>query len=175
MKNLFLLIFFILISFEIHAQNWRPNFAIPLGSESMATSNNQKLNEYLEQHVPWHRPGNCESELSVFTFRVNSRGGIDSMDVDGNLNKDVAAQIVKNIYKTEGKWKIPDNTKAGDKCWFVYPFFLFGNISPCTDEKRAAFYQLLSLYHIYSGSFDIADNRGRVILAPNSFAKLSEK
>lgn len=91
------------------------------------------------------------------------------------MNKEVYAQIIKNIYKTEGKWKIPNNSMAGDNCWFVYPFFLFGNYRPCSKASEVAYRQVYYLYEAYSSLADTQDEMGRAIISPNRFTKLSEK
>lgn len=174
MKSLVMLILIYFVNSEIHAQKWRPDFALPLGGEILMNMQKQKLGDYLN-YIPDHKPGSCEAELSVFYFRVNSRGKIDSLRVDGNLSSLVSAQIIKNIYKTEGKWRIPNDTKDGDTCWFVYPFFLFGSYGPCSGSKEISFRQTYSLYEIYSNLTDTQDQMGRVIISPNSYAKSTEK
>ncbi|MBE9462642.1 hypothetical protein ACFP1I_09610 [Dyadobacter subterraneus] len=175
MKSLLVFMMIYFGSREIRAQNWHPEFSLPLGSELLSNINIQNLSSYLERNLPWHRPGSCEVEFSVFHFRVNSEGKIDSIRTEGNLSKEVSAQIIKNIYKTEGKWKIPDHSKPGDKCWFVYPYFLFGNYRPCQNTNKTSYQQMYILYHIYSETADTRDSMGRVILSPNRFAKLDEK
>ena len=175
MKKLLVLILIFSINTETNAQKWQPDFLLPLGPEILLNINNQKLSGFLNMNIPWHRPVNCAAELSVFYFRVNSIGKVDSIHVEGNLNKVVSAQIIKNIYKTEGKWRIPNNSKASDNCWFVYPYFLFGNSRPCSESGEVAYRHVYNLYISYDNLADTQDQVGRVIISPNENAKLSEK
>lgn len=111
MKKLILLILIYFICINIHAQSWRPVFSLPMDAELLQNINNQNLNEYLDRNISWRHPGNCEAKTAVFYFRVTSQGKIDSIRIEGNLNKDVSSQVVKNIYKTEGKWKMPKDSR----------------------------------------------------------------
>jgi len=157
-----------------YAQKWKPDFLLPLSPES-ARLNNVDLASYLQSDFDAHRyEQNCVAELSLFYFRVNYEGKIDSVYSNGTLNKEAVTAVYKNIYKTQGKWKIPTGTSPIDNCWFVYPYFLFGNMSDCK-ENQEILYSMHSLYQFLSASKTHEDWKGRVVLPPNPHANLSYK
>lgn len=68
----------------------------------------------------------CSTNWQIFYFRVNSERKIDSLRYEGTLEEKIIDQIKKNIYSTNGHWRIPKSTKSNEVYWFIYPYFDFG-------------------------------------------------
>lgn len=81
---------------------------------------------YLERTIVRNENNRCSTNWEVFYFRVNSRGRVDSLHHSGTLEKNVVDEIVKNIYSTNGHWRVPKSARPGEGYWFIYPYFDFG-------------------------------------------------
>lgn len=80
---------------------------------------------FLERNIS--RSNNkCSTNWQIFYFRVNSKGKIDSLRHEGTLEKNSIDRMMKNIYSTNGHWRIPKSTKSNEVYWFIYPYFDFG-------------------------------------------------
>ncbi|MFD1140878.1 hypothetical protein ACFQ4C_07155 [Larkinella insperata] len=126
---------------------WEPNFVL-LDVKAL-TAGLGYLPNYLGQNVR-EKMDDCRAESAMFHFRVNSQGKVDSIRIEGNLRPDYQQTIVDNIRSTEGKWQLPSNTKPGDECWFIYPFFLFGYTYDCPKETAELYKTQQANYTVFS-------------------------
>ncbi|GAB3168560.1 hypothetical protein GCM10027291_17410 [Telluribacter humicola] len=163
------------LSIPSYAQNWRPDFRIPLGPEAIWLQYYNELSHFWAKGTDVGTVDRCKIQVSMFYFRVNSQGEIDSIYTQGNLNRSATEAVYKNIYETEGKWVLPKDTKSTDSCWFIYPFFAFGSSRSCSDELLADRYPLSLLYQQLSVLKSTEDQRGRVLLHPSPYSMFAEK
>lgn len=120
----------LVVSFGCLAQHWeKPPARFYIYDIDKTTGEKMDLYSYLDKNVPGPEGNNCMATWKIFYFRVTGKGKIDSLFHEGTLREAVTAQIVKNIYATEGHWKIPKGAKATEKLWFVYPYFDLGTKS----------------------------------------------
>lgn len=175
--KILLCVTFALVAWGANGQaKWMPEFQLPLAGETAASSKDLTISEYLAKGVPFSaKESECTVELSIFSFRVNSGGIVDSIYVEGNLDRDAVDVIKKNIRSTSNKWKIPKTTSPRSECWFVYPYFDAGKSSGCSKTALTYRNQLIQLVRMYSESKPTADRFGRVILPPNEVMLLSNK
>ncbi len=167
-KIIILITFIITTSTGSKGQHWKPEFKIPLDSKSIHTQISD-LNDYLQFGFPLVA-NNCASRLSLFNFRVNSLGQVDSVYSEGNFRTDENALIIKNIKTTSGNWILPKNTKISDNCWFVYPCYIVGEITQhCRDVESHVQSILMLRATLAKVSFQF-DNLGRYILPPNKYS-----
>ncbi|WP_460640375.1 hypothetical protein [Larkinella harenae] len=124
---------------------WEPKFVL-LDVKAL-TAGLGYLPNYLGQNVR-DKMDDCRAESAMFHFRVNSQGKVDSIRIEGNLRPEYQQTIADNIRNTEGKWQLPSNTKPGDVCWFIYPFFLFGYTYDCPKETA-------ELYEIQQANYNV--------------------
>ncbi len=119
------------------AQNkeWIPKFMTNNSvREQMMASKPKSLTAFLGYAIQSEKyiiPG-CETQLGEFKFRVNSKGEVDTITFTGNLQKDLVLKITNNIKDTKNYWQIPEHSRSGDHCWFIFPFFAF------LEEKSSA-------------------------------------
>lgn len=79
---------------------------------------------FLTRNIPGEN--DCKTTWGVFYFRVTGDKVVDSLYYAGTLNKSMNDQVIKNIYSTQGHWKVPAGTRNTRKYWFVYSYFSFG-------------------------------------------------
>ncbi|WP_254561394.1 hypothetical protein [Dyadobacter diqingensis] len=84
------------------------------------------LFSFLKKNIPGSEENSCRATWGVFYFRVTGKGKIDTLYHEETLREEVTSQIIKNIYVSGKHWKIPKDTRATDKLWFVYPYFDLG-------------------------------------------------
>ncbi|MEA5404464.1 hypothetical protein VB776_16145 [Arcicella sp. DC2W] len=119
------------------------------------------INYLLMEDIPYPESTECKATWEIFYFRVNGNNKVDSIRHDGNLPSFVTKQIIKNIYATQGRWKIPVGTRKKDFCWFIYPYFRIpSDTQLCATEDikmlrdnvlRTAF-MVEGLKHFFQGS-----------------------
>lgn len=153
---------------------WIPELQLPLKGETAAYGKDLTISQYLAKEVPFKtKEDGCRAELSIFYFRVNSKGMVDSIYVEGNLDKVAVDVIKKNIRSTDNKWKVPRTTSRQSECWFVFPFFDAGRSKLCSEDLLRYRNQLIQVLEMYSGSRQTTDRMGRVLLPPNDIVLLS--
>lgn len=168
--------FMVLVSFSVKAQVWQPTFQIGLAPESAALSRYVTLSRYLSRNLDYGAGDHgCYLKMSIFYFRVNARGEVDSLYSKGGLNEKTTAQITSNIMATKGKWNVPQNSQPSEKCWFIYPVVDPGRSRSCSEQQRISRNALIELLMTYAGAEPTSDKHGRVILPPNDFPQFTEK
>lgn len=174
--NVRLLLFLVLVTSPGIAQTWQPSFQMGLNAEAAAWGKNVSLSRYLSRNAAYNYGDHgCYLKLSLFYFRVNGLGAVDSIYAKGSLNEDLVATIKTNILATEGKWKLPEKSQASDKCWFIFPFTDPGSPESCIGQQQLSRNALAELLLLYSMSEPTKDSHGRVMLPPNEFFQLSKK
>ncbi|GAA4432348.1 hypothetical protein GCM10023091_04290 [Ravibacter arvi] len=58
-------------------------------------------------------------ESGIVYFRVNGKGQVDSIRIDGFFKPEIQNWLRNNIESTNGKWTLPQGTKESDFCWFT--------------------------------------------------------
>lgn len=163
---------FVLLSHQGMSQRWLPEFRIRIGHRPV-TEMNMDLIEFLDQSHSFNKKG-CNTRMSVFYFRVNSKGQVDSLYSQGNFLEEETSLISKNILNTSGNWVLPANTSREDACWFIYPCFVFGELTGACSGDTANQNQLAILHKLlFSQAYEF-DKLGRYRLPPNNF-KISYK
>jgi hypothetical protein len=156
-------------------QPWQPSFQMGLNTEAAAWGENVIISRFLSRNANYNSGDHgCFLKISLFYFRVNSLGAVDSVYSNGSLNNNLVATIKANILATEGKWKIPKNTQPTDKCWFIYPVIDPGRSKSCPDQQMISRNALVELLALYSRAESTIDNHGRIMLPPNEFPQYSE-
>jgi len=93
---------------------------------------------FLDQAIPQPQTG-CTPVWDFFYFRVRATGKVDSLYHKGNLPTEVTSKIIANIYSTNGHWKTKKKADKIEFCWFVFPYFYYGN-NPydgnCTENEK---------------------------------------
>ena len=118
----------------------------------------------------------CISTCSVFYFRVNNKGIVDSIRFEGNLRKEVQQQIVKNIYATKGHWLISPSTRKNQKCWFMYPFFDLsdGPDDKCSESDKTTRKNLTAMIHELQQIKVFLDGQTQVVMIEPEFGLSTE-
>jgi hypothetical protein len=137
------LIFLILMMNGIaFAQHWEnPASRFFIWEVNKATGEREDLYTFLERDIPTE--SNCSTFWGTFFFRVTGTGKIDSLFHQGNLKQPVVSKVNKNIYSTQGHWKVPKGTKPADTYWFVFSYFDFGPYwydnpaSKCSESEKS--------------------------------------
>ncbi len=129
----------VLISQPCASQGW-PTSRYKIDEIDRKTGDKADLYSYLERTIVRSKNNKCSTNWQVFYFRVNSKGKVDSLHHEGTLEKNVIGEITKNIYSTNGHWRVPKSAKPSEKYWFVYPYFDFGTHfyldSDCPESDR---------------------------------------
>lgn len=169
-----LAVVFLFICTPKQVQPWLPEFRIRLGY-STVMDRNSTLNEFLQFEHPLVA-GDCDARMSVFYFRVNSKGIVDSLYSEVNFALREREVINKNILNTSRNWILPKSTTSGDKCWFVFPCFILGrNSKYCsTDHEYTAQLEEVRKKLLTNGSQGW-DAQGRYVLRPNIIGSMSRK
>lgn len=172
-KGFFSLIL-VLLTCHSHAQSWLPEFRLNFNYRRSAIFKGATLNEFLEYDVDTDISP-CQTRASIFHFRVNAKGVVDSIYHEGNLDTGVVNVIQENIQSTNGSWILPAKTKETDHCWFIFPFFVIGRPENCTKEQREQRQQIKILHKLLSGLKFRSDEQGRYLLAPNRWIEYDIK
>lgn len=138
-RSILLLNIFILISLTGTAQigtGWKvPRFYIL--DINKATGKGDDLFSYLEKDITEPEKNSCSATWGIFFFRITAKGKVDSLFHEGPLENTVTNQIIKNIYATNGHWKIPKETKVTEKLWFIFPYFYIGHgYNKCSEADK---------------------------------------
>lgn len=166
----------VMITCAANAQAWQPSFQVGLRAEAAAWGEDISLSKYLSRNADYNVGDHgCYFKISLFFFRVNGLGAIDSVYARGSLNEDLVASVTANILATQGKWKLPEKSQTSDKCWFIFPFIDLGRARSCQGMQRLSRNALTELLLIYADAEPTKDRRGRVMLPPNDFPQLSER
>ncbi len=153
------------------AQSWLPEFRANLGYERIVSR--AELHEYLAFLHP--SANSCEARMSVFYFRVNYKGMVDSLYSEGNFGPAEKEVISQNILKTNGNWVLPAATQKTDKCWFIFPCFTLGGLDQhCADDPKN-YKQLVILRNNLSQFAFQRDAKGRYLLPPNQYGFYSRR
>ncbi len=171
-----LLLFLVLVTAPGNAQVWQPTFQIGLNAEAAAWGEDISLSTYLSRNAAYNAGDHgCYLKISLFYFRVNGLGAIDSVYTSGNLNENLVATVTTNILATEGKWKLPEKSQVSDKCWFIFPFIDPGKSKSCLAQQQLSRNALEELLLLYSAAGPMKDRQGRVMLPPNAFPRFDQK
>lgn len=166
-------IVWILISNQVMSQGWLPEFRIRIDYKPV-TMLNTSLSDFLQQNHSLYVK-DCATRMTVFYFRINYKGMVDSVHYEGNFSEGERNLIIKNIRNTSGNWSLPTNTSRGNSCWFVYPCFILGQLNgSCADDpaNQRQFQILRSLLSSQAWTFD---KKGLYHLPPNTFSGMSTK
>lgn len=163
-----LLMFTLLISAHHAAsQTWLPKFRVSVNYRPVIMAN-ASLQEFLQYGHPWAAKG-CHTRMSVFYFRVNHLGKVDSLFSEGNFTKEEKEVISRNILATSDNWILPANTTSENFCWFLYPCFILGRlVGPCADDPQNQ-EQIKILRRLLSDHSEEFDKQGRYLLPPNDY------
>jgi len=112
-------------------------------------------------------PDSCNPRMSMFYFRINHLGLVDSLYSEGNFDTKEKEAINQNILKTNRNWILPNNTKDKDKCWFIYPCFIIGGLDNCDIRAQKKREELLVLRSLLFKKAAREDSLGRYLLPPN--------
>jgi hypothetical protein len=75
----------------------------------------------------------CRNNYGIFAFKINSRGKIEKLAYEGDLDSSIVRKIKLNIRKTEGKYIRPSKSNQESFHWFVLPFMSNGyHLGPYT-------------------------------------------
>lgn len=169
-------LFIYLTSVHVKAQVWQPTFQVGLTSETAAMQSNMTLSKYLSRNLDYGAGDHgCYLKISIFYFRVNAQGEVDSLYSTGGLTEKSTALITSNIIATKGKWNIPPNSRPSEKCWFIYPVVDPGRARSCSEQQQISRNALVKLLLTYAGAGPTRDKHGRIVLPPNDFPQFSEK
>ncbi len=172
-RKIMMSLVWILISSQVMSQGWLPEFRIRIDHKPI-TMIETSLNTFLQQNHSLYIKG-CNARMSVFYFRVNHKGVVDSLYSEGNFLKEEQNLIQKNILNTSGNWSLPANTSRGNSCWFVYPCFVMGQSDGACPDDPANQRQFEILRDLLSSQAWAFDQQGRYRLPPNSFSGMSMK
>ncbi len=150
-RSIFLFHVFVLASLAGTAQigtGWKvPRFYI--FKTDKATGSGQDLFSYLEKDIKEPENNNCSATWGVFFFRITADGKVDSLFHEGTLETTTSNQIIKNIYATNGHWKIPKETKVIEKLWFIFPYFHIGHgYNQCSEAEKVLIRNVMGLGEI---------------------------
>lgn len=171
-----LLLFLVLVTTPGSAQVWQPSFQIGLNTEAASWGKDVSLSTYLSRNAAYNAGDHgCYLKISLFYFRVNGLGAIDSLYSKGSLNENLVSTIKANILATKGKWRLPEKSRASDQCWFIFPFIDPGRSNSCLGQQQISLTALKELLWLYSYAEPTKDQRGRVMLPPNAFPPFDQK
>ena len=176
MRNVHCFVFVFLLSFignVGYAQTWLPEFRIRIGYNSILPKTTT-LNEFLTYDHPIVAE-NCQARMSVFYFKVNSKGMVDSLYSEGNFKEKEKDIILKNIKGTSGNWILPKTTRTEDYCWFVFPCFILGALDKYCPDDQQNFRQLVLLRGLLQNYSFSRDKHGRYLLPPNEYGFYSRR
>lgn len=163
-----LITFIVLLAISIPAksQRWRPEFQVPMDARTINTEMST-LNDFLDYGTPL-TGSDCQIRVSMFSFRVNYLGVVDSVYSEGTFFPEAIDAITRNIRSTSGHWVVPKGTKKGDSCWFLYPCFMIGAVrESCRDRLDIPQKSALLLHETLSRLAFQFDSGGRCILPAN--------
>lgn len=81
----------------------------------------------------------CRNNYGIFAFKINSRGKIEKLEYEGDLDSSIVRKIKLNIRKTEGNYTRPSKSNQESFHWFVLPFMSNGyHLGPytCANAER---------------------------------------
>jgi hypothetical protein len=81
----------------------------------------------------------CRNNYGIFIFKINSRGKIEKLAYEGDLDSSIVRKIKLNIRKTEGNYTRPSKSNQESFHWFVLPFMSNGyHLGPytCANAER---------------------------------------
>jgi hypothetical protein len=164
LRSTTMIISMIFLCYPSMSQSWLPEFRANLGIDRIVSRS--ELHEFLTFLHPSFSD-ECSARMSVFYFRVNYQGQVDSLYSEGNLKPAEKEGINQNILKTNGNWVIPPNTKKTDQCWFVFPCFIVGGLDKhCPDDQKNSRQLLILRNTLVEFAFQ-RDAKGRYLLPPN--------
>lgn len=166
-RKVLLMFMLLILTHYARSQTWLPKFKVSVHYRPISMAN-ATLKEFLQYGHPYVAKG-CQTKMSVFYFRVNYVGKVDSLFSEGNFTKEEKELISRNILATSDNWLLPTNTKRENYCWFVYPCFILGRlVDPCADdpENQEQIKILRRLLSTHSNQFD---SQGRYLLPPNDY------
>lgn len=89
-----LLLFLVLVTTPGSAQVWQPSFQIGLNAEAASWGKDVSLSTYLSRNAAYNAGDHgCYLKISLFYFRVNGLGAIDSLYSKGSLNENLVSTI----------------------------------------------------------------------------------
>ncbi len=68
----------------------------------------------------------CRNNYGIFAFKINSRGIIEKLEYEGDLDSSIVRRIKLNIRKTAGNYTRPSKSNQESFHWFVLPFMSNG-------------------------------------------------
>jgi hypothetical protein len=93
--NARLLLFLVLATGSGNAQVWQPSFQMGLNAEATSWGKDVSLSTYLSRNAAYNAGDNgCYLKISLFYFRVNGSGTIDSVYAMGSLNENLVSEEV---------------------------------------------------------------------------------
>lgn len=162
-------IIIVLIGQPCNAQGW-PNPRYKIDEVDQKTGDKEDLYSYLEKSIVRDDNSRCSTNWQIFYFRVNSRGKLDSLRHEGTLKRDIVKVIIKNIYSTNGHWRVPKSAKPGEKYWFVYPYFDFGTHfyldSDCPESDKILQKNMIELSEQFNRLCSMNSGKSPYILRP---------
>ena len=169
-----ILLFFILILVQsvgkAQENDWKPKFNWHDPNIVRATSGD--LSNFLGRDVP-EKFTTCKVEYGILYFKVDGIGKVDTLQTQGNLDKQFIQIIYNNLKKTEGYWILPENSKVSNKCNFIYPFFIFGKGFDCSPEIQDKSKTLKDHWAVLSRLNRQTETRNGILLAPRVLSELS--
>lgn len=171
--GILILFVWLLVTHQAISQTWRPEFRVRVDYRPI-TMINAGLHEFL-QFGHKQKVKGCNTRVSVFYFRINSQGMVDSLYCEGNFTDEEKDTINRNILNTSGNWFLPPNTTSSDHCWFVYPCFVLGQLTGACSEDPGNQRQIEVLRKLYFDQIHQFDSRGRYRLPPNVDMSLSQR
>lgn len=164
-KILTLVVVGFLFSHQAMSQKWLPEFRVRI-DYIPRTLINEPLGSFLAygHTFTWE----CTPRISIFHFRVNYQGRVDSVYSIGNFSEDEKKLITQNILNTSGNWILPLGTKPSDFCWFLYPCFIFPYRPRGCQDNQGHLYQARLLHELLSERGNKFDRYGRYSLHPSS-------
>jgi hypothetical protein len=103
----------------------------------------------------------CRNNYGIFAFKINSRGKIEKLEYEGDLDSSIVRKIKLNIRKTEGNYTRPSKSNQESFHWFVLPFFSNGgmlNNQTCPNTEA-----LLSEHHTMLKLFFLTQNLRKIL------------
>jgi hypothetical protein len=90
--NARLLLFLVLVTGPGSAQVWQPSFQMGLNAKAASWGKDVSLSTYLSRNAAYNAGDNgCYLKISLFYFRVNGSGTIDSVYAMGSLNENLVS------------------------------------------------------------------------------------
>lgn len=162
-----------LFSSQVRSQEWLPEFRVKFDYRPSILIG-ASLHDFLQFEHPLIARG-CNTRVSIFYFRVNYQGQVDSLYNQGNFTNEEAKLISRNILATSGSWVLPGRTTSQDHCWFIYPCYVLGRLTdPCADDPQNQI-QITILRNLLAGHAYQFDRSGRYLLPPNDYTFYSRR